>query len=124
MKILIITEQRSGKWNNLSIETVVAGQQIAAAVGGKLHGLVMGKGVAALAEELASKKLEKVLLVEHDLLENYTADGYSVALKQVIEQITPDLVLLPHTYQVRDFAPKLAASMGKAMIGDCIAFRH
>jgi len=124
MEILVITEQRGGKWNNVSFETVVAGQQIAAAVGGKLHGLVIGKGITTLAEELAAKKMEQVLLVEHDLLENYTADGYSLALKQVIEQVKADLVLLPHTYQVRDFAPKLAASMGKGMIGDCIAFRH
>ncbi len=65
----------------------------------------------------------KCLLVEHDLLENYTADGYCKALKQVIESAKPDLVLFPHTYQVRDFAPKLAAMLGKGMVGDCIGFR-
>ncbi|HUK32247.1 MAG TPA: electron transfer flavoprotein subunit alpha/FixB family protein, partial [Candidatus Acidoferrum sp.] len=62
--------------------------------------------------------------VEHELLGAYTPDGFSLALKQVISQAAPDLVLLPHTYQVRDFAPKLAASLGKGMIGDCIAFRN
>src|SRR5205823_4338983 len=58
-----------------------------------------------------------------DLLEAYTPDGYSIALKQVIEGAKPDLVLFPHTYQVRDFAPKLAAMLGKGMIGDCIGYR-
>jgi electron transfer flavoprotein alpha subunit len=57
-------------------------------------------------------------------LENYTPDGYCTALKQVIESTKPDLVLFPHTYQVRDFAPKLAALLGKGMIGDCIGFRY
>ena len=42
----------------------------------------------------------------------------------MIESAKPELVLLPHTYQVRDFAPKLAASMGKGMIGDCIGYRY
>ena len=65
-----------------------------------------------------------MLLVEHDLLEQYTPDAYSIALRQVIESAKPDLVLLPHTYQVRDFAPKLAASMNKGMIGDCIGYRQ
>jgi len=65
-----------------------------------------------------------VLLIEHDLLGQYTPDGFSIALRQVIESTQPDLVLLPHTYQVRDFAPKLAASLGKGMIGDCIGYRH
>jgi electron transfer flavoprotein alpha subunit len=66
----------------------------------------------------------EVLLVEHDLLENYTPDGYCIALKQVIEGAKPNLVLFPHTYQVRDFAPRLAALLGKGMVGDCVGFRN
>jgi electron transfer flavoprotein alpha subunit len=86
--------------------------------------VVIGKGVAGLAESLAVCALEEVLLVEHDLLENYTPDGYTLALKQVISAEKPDFVLMPHTYQVRDFAPKLAAALDKGMIGDCITCRH
>ncbi len=124
MKILVITEQREGKWNKVSFETLAAAQQIAQQTKGSLSGLVIGNGVAALADELAASQLEEVLLVEHDLLERYTPDGFSIALKQGIAGAKPDLVLLPHTYQVRDFAPKLAASLGKGMIGDCIGYRY
>jgi electron transfer flavoprotein alpha subunit len=124
MKILLITEQREGKWNKVSYETLSAAQQIVQQAKGKLTGVMIGKGVAALADELAGSQLDEVLLVEHDLLEKYTPDGFSLALRQVIEGAKPDLVLLPHTYQVRDFAPKLAASIGRGMIGDCIAYRY
>ena len=124
MKILLITEQREGKWNKASFETLSAAQQIAKQTGGSLSGLVIGKGIGALADELAGYQLEEVLLVEHDLLEKYTPDGYSLALKQVLASSAAELVLLPHTYQVRDFAPKLAASIGKGMVGDCIAYRY
>jgi electron transfer flavoprotein alpha subunit len=123
MKILVVTEQRQGKWNNTSFETLVAAQQIAAASSATISAVVIGKGVAGLADELAAKNVAEVLLVEHDLLANYTPDGYCVALKQVIEAAKPDLVLFPHTYQVRDFAPKLAAMLGKGMVGDCVSFR-
>jgi electron transfer flavoprotein alpha subunit len=123
MKILVVTEQRQGKWNNTSFETLVAAQQIAAASSATINAVVIGKGVAGLAEELAGKNVAEVLLVEHDLLENYTPDGFCVALKQVIEGAKPDLVLFPHTYQVRDFAPELAAMLGKGMVGDCVGFR-
>ncbi len=123
MNILLITEQREGKWNKTSFETLAAAQQIAGEAKGRLVGLVIGKGVGALAGELAAKKLDEVLLVEHDLLERYTPDGFTVALGEAIAQITPDLVLFPHTYQVRDFAPKLAASLGKGMIADCVGQR-
>jgi len=123
MNILLITEQREGKWNKVSFETLAAAQQIAADAKSQLRAVVIGKGVKALADELATKKLEEVLLVEHDLLEHYTADGFALTLKQVIEQAKPDLVLLPHTYQVRDFAPKLAAKMNKGLVADCVGYR-
>src|SRR5258708_130133 len=123
MKILVITEQRQGKWNNTSFETLAAAQQIAAALSATVSALVIGKGLDTFAAELAGKNVSEVLQVEHDLLADYTPDGYCVALKHVIESAKPDLVLFPHTYQVRDFAPKLAASLGKGMVGDCIGYR-
>jgi electron transfer flavoprotein alpha subunit len=123
MNILVATEQRAGAWNKTSFEALAAGQQIAAETGGHLAALVIGKGVAALADELAAAKLDEVFLVEHDLLEAYTPDGFTIALSQAIAQAQPDLILFPHTYQVRDFAPQLAASLGKGMIGDCVAYR-
>ena len=124
MKILVVTEQRQGKWNNASFEALAAAQQIAAALSGAVSALVIGKGLDTLAAELAGKNVAAVFQVEHDLLDSYTPDGYTIALKQVIESAKPDLVLFPHTYQVRDFAPKLAASLGKGMIGDCIGYRN
>src|SRR3989440_3854945 len=124
MKIVVVTELRQGKWNNASFETLAAAQQIAKDTSSAVSALVMGKNVAALADELAAKNVAEVLSVQHDLLEAYTPDGYCVALKQVIESAKPDLVLFPHTYQVRDFAPKLAAMLGKGMIGDCIGYRN
>ena len=124
MKILLITEQRDAKWNGVSFETLVAAQQIAQETKGSIAGVVLGKNVAALAADLAGYQLDEILLAEHDLLEKYTPDAYAIALRQIIESAKPDLVLLPHTYQVRDFAPKLAASLGKGMIGDCIGHRY
>src|ERR1700681_3992494 len=124
MNILLITEQREGKWHKTSFETLAAAQQIAGQTTGRLAAVVIGKGIATLGDELAAKKLDEVLLVEHELLAAYTPDGYTLALAQVIARAKPDLVLLPHTYQVRDFAPQLAASLGKGMIGDCVAYRY
>src|SRR6266478_3883371 len=124
MKILVITELRQAKWNNASFETLAAAQQIAKDTSSAVTALVIGKGVAAFADELAAKNVAEVLKVEHELLEAYTADGFCVALKQVIEIAKSDLVLFPHTYQVRDFAPKLAAMLGKGMIGDCVGYRN
>jgi len=124
MKTLLITEQREGRWNKTSFEALAAAQQLVTEQKGTLQAALVGKGLSALAEELAVNRLDEVLLVEHDLLEKYTPDGFSLALKQVIAQEKFDHVLLPHTYQVRDFAPKLAASLNKGMVADCIGYKY
>lgn len=124
MKILVITEQRQGKWNPASFETIAAAQQIAAGAAGTVSAVVAGTGVGSLADELAAKDFAEILTVDHELLGAYTPDGYCIALRQVIEAEKPDFVLFPHTYQVRDFAPQLAAMLGKGMIADCIGYRN
>ncbi|MEE8200053.1 MAG: electron transfer flavoprotein subunit alpha/FixB family protein [Candidatus Acidoferrales bacterium] len=122
--ILVIAEQRQGQLHRQSLETLVVGQQLAEKQGARLVAALAGKGIAGLAEELAGKKLDEMWLVEHDLLEPYTPDGYAAAYRQLIEQLRPALVLFPHTYQVRDFAPKLAAQFQRGLISDCVALRH
>src|SRR5437588_450764 len=117
MRILVITEQRQGKWNNASFETLAAAQQIAKDTASTVSALVIGKGVSLFAGELVVKNVAEVLRVEHDVLEVYPPDGYCIALKQAIESIKPDLVLFPPTYQVRVFAPQLAAVLGQGILG-------
>jgi electron transfer flavoprotein alpha subunit len=121
--ILVVTEQRGGAWNRMSWETLVAGQQLAEQTGRTVSAAVAGQGIATLAGELARKKLDRVYAVEHPLLASYTADGYTLALEQMIRKVSPSLVLFPHTYQVRDFAPKLATRFDQVLISDAIGFR-
>src|SRR5574338_1618177 len=108
MNILVIVEQTGGKLNRVSWETLAGAQAIAAETGGTVEAAVVGSGVAAVAAEVAAKKLAKVYAVESPQLAAYTPDAFSVALKQFLSDQKPRLVLMPHTYQVRDFAPKLA----------------
>ncbi len=121
--VLVILEQRGGAWNRMSFETLAAGQQLASAMGVAGYAAVAGQGVDGLGAELAAYKLAKVHVVAHDLLKNYTPDGFTAALEQLIRAHSPQVVLFPHTYQVRDFAPKLAARFGQTLISDVISFR-
>jgi electron transfer flavoprotein alpha subunit len=102
---------------------MVAAQGIASATGEKLSAVVFGKSIDPVASEVAAKKLEAVYTVEDDKLAEYTSDGYVAASKRVIEELDPRLVILSHTYQVRDFAPKLAAALGMTFVTDCVGFR-
>ncbi len=121
--ILVVVEQREGKLNRSSFETITAGQAIATETGWTLEAAVVGSGVGDVAKEIAGKNVSKVYDIESPKLAPYTPDGFVAALKQFLAQHPAKLVLMPHTYQVRDFAPKLAASLGTTLIPDCIGFK-
>jgi electron transfer flavoprotein alpha subunit len=121
--ILVFIEHVDGKINRASYEAVRAAQLIGPQIGQEVSAVVFGQSVGAVAAEVAAKKLKTVYTVESEWLKLYTADGYTQAFKQVIEQTQPALVLMTHTYEVRDFAPKLAASIGRMLLGDNVGYK-
>jgi electron transfer flavoprotein alpha subunit len=123
MSILAILEQRGGAWHRMSWETLAAAQQLGAELQQPVSAAVVGHDVSAPAGELAGKRLERVHAVEHELLKEYTPDGYAEALRQLIAAVKPRVVLFPHTYQVRDFAPKLATALERVLVSDVVAHR-
>jgi electron transfer flavoprotein alpha subunit len=130
--ILVIVEQREGKLNRVSWETIAAGQAIAAQTGWTLEAAVVGSnsdsnsgsGMAAIAGEVAAKKVAKVYAIESAKLNPYTPDAFVHALQQFLEKHPAKLVLMPHTYQVRDFVPKLATALQTTAISDVIGVKH
>jgi electron transfer flavoprotein alpha subunit len=121
--VLVVMEQQGGVWHRMSFETLAAGQQLAKELGVPVFAAVVGHSVEGLANELAKKDLAKVHAVDHDLLNAYTPDGFTAVLQQLIQAHGPSYVLFPHTYQVRDFAPKLAARFNTTLISDIISYR-
>jgi electron transfer flavoprotein alpha subunit len=121
--ILAVLEQREGKLHPMSFEALAAAQQIASELGQPVYAAVIGNAIQPLAATVAAFQLAKVHAVEHELLAEYTADGYTAALKLLIELHRPAFVLFPHTYQTRDFAPGLAASLSRVLVSDVIGHR-
>jgi electron transfer flavoprotein alpha subunit len=117
--ILVVAEQREGKLNRATWETLAAAQQ----AGGPIALVVPGASVAGVAGELAAADVKEIVALESPALEPYTPDGYVTALAGIIGDLTPTLVLLPHTYQTRDFAPALAARLQRAIVTDCVAIK-
>lgn len=121
--VLAFAEHQSGRIVRGTWEAIAAGQRLAEDLGATLSVAILGDGVASLASELASTELTEVLAVQSPQLAAYTPDGYSLALRQVIRESKPRYMVFSHTYLVRDFAPKLAASLGAGFVSDCLAYR-
>jgi electron transfer flavoprotein alpha subunit len=121
--VLVVVEQREGKLNRVSFETLRGAQQLAAEMGWTLEAAVLGANPADIAAEIAKTKVAKVYALSCAACEHYTPDAYAAALKQFIESKKPTLVLMPHTYQVRDFAPKLTTALNRTLISDAVGYR-
>ena len=121
--ILVVGEQRGGKLNRATWETVAAAQELA--TGQPITIALPGSSAhaAGAAADLAAADVAEVVTVESPALEAYTPDGYTAALQDAVGQLKPDIVALPHTYQTRDFAPKLAARLDRAIITDVTAIK-
>ena len=122
--IFVVAEQREGKLNRATWETIAGAQQLAGVSGAPVAILVIGANTASVAAELAAAEVKEVVTVESPALEPYTPDGFTAALQDAIGQLSPAHVLLPHTYQTRDFAPKLAARLDRALVTDVTAMKQ
>jgi electron transfer flavoprotein alpha subunit len=120
MSVLVIAEQRDGALNRATWEAIAAAQQ----AGGPLRIAIAGGSLDAIATELSAAECEKVVVISNPVLAEYTADGFVLALSALIAAEQPALVFLPHTYQTRDFAPALAARLGRALITDVTAIKQ
>jgi electron transfer flavoprotein alpha subunit len=119
--VWVVLEERNGKICRISWEALAAGQKLATQLGLSVSAVLPGAQTEALAAEAATKSLAKVVRLEHPLLAAYTPDAFTLALAQFVRSQQPDYLIFPHTYQVRDYAPALAARLGQVLIGDVTA---
>jgi electron transfer flavoprotein alpha subunit len=122
--VLVFAEHQGGKLTRPTWEALAAGQHLAQGLGISVTAVLLGSNLASLAADLAAAAVQEVLTVESPLLAEYTADGYTLALRMLIEQQKPRFVVFSHTYQVRDFAPKLAAALNRGLVSDCLGYRN
>ena len=123
MSILVFAEHRAGAFNKTSFEAIAAAQSLGAQLQQPVTAVVLGAGHGNLAQEVAAYDVSRVIYADHEKLAEYTPDGYTDGMEQVIRKLNPQYVIMPHTYLVRDYAPKLAARFGKGLISDCIRAR-
>src|SRR5687767_11103708 len=118
--VLVFIEHRNGVLNKTSLEATAAAQGLASSLQQPVIAVILGSDVSALAQEIAAYDLAKVINGTNAKLAEYTPDGYTDAMERIVRQLDPQLVVMPHTYLVRDFAPRLAARFQKSLISDCI----
>ena len=116
MKTLVVLESNRGFLHRLSKEAIVAAQSL----GGKVSAIILGKDAEIVASELENIKLEEILIVKNEYVDSYNADGYTEIISRLIQEESPENIVLGHTHQTRDFAPRLSARLNIPFIPDII----
>ena len=119
--ILVVLENQRGNNHAFSQEAVVAGQQLSEKLGLDLSILCLGENASSLRDQASDYNAKNLILAQHDLINTYSADGYSKALSQVISELSPKYVLMGHSYMVRDFLPRVSAKLNMPFVSDIIA---
>ncbi|HEY0428324.1 MAG TPA: electron transfer flavoprotein subunit alpha/FixB family protein [Pyrinomonadaceae bacterium] len=122
--ILVFIEHKNCVLNKISLEAIAAAQSMAKDLNLKVSAVIPCDKDCALAQEIAQYNLEKIIVAKNEKLNIYTPDGYADAWEQIIKATNPDYVVMAHSYQVRDFAPKVAARFGREVVGDCIRYAN
>ncbi len=121
MNILVVLENKNGSIHRMSLEAISGAQQIGKECGLSVGILVLGENASALAADASQYLVEEVLSVENENLNSYTADGYSAAVAQVISVENPHYVFFGHTYQIRDYVPRISAKLKRPFLNDVVS---
>lgn len=122
--ILVFIEHKDCVLNKVSLEAIAAAQSLAKDLNLKVAAVIPCDKDCGLAQDIAAYDIEKVIVAKNEKLGEYTPDAYADAWTEIIKQTNPQYVVMAHTYQVRDFAPKVAARFEREVVGDCIRYKN
>ena len=117
--VWVFCEQRQGTMMPTSFELISEGRKLADELGTKLYGILLGHNIEGIAKELGGYGADGVYVCDHPLLENYTTDGYTKDICDVIEEYKPELMLIGATNIGRDLGPRCAARLHTGLCADC-----
>lgn len=119
MSVMVFVEQRSGEIQNVSLELLGKGRELADKINNKLSAVLLGHNIKKLSEELIEYGADEVVYVEDENLDVYLTSTYTKALTEVINKKNPDIVLVGATTIGRDLAPRVSATIETGLTADC-----
>ena len=117
MKIIIFIESSENKIHPVSLESLVGAQKLKNDTNGELHAIIFNSN---LTDTLSGYNLDSVLCVNDENLNTYKPLYFLEALNQINTSIDPNIFIFGHTYETRDWVPRLSAKLNIPFIPDCI----
>ncbi|KOR24596.1 electron transfer flavoprotein subunit alpha [Clostridium sp. L74] len=117
--IWVFAEQREGKLQKVALELIGKGKDLSKKLGVELTAVLLGYDIDNMPKQLIDYGADKVLYVNDPLLKNYTTDGYTKVIYDLIQERKPEILLVGATYIGRDLAPRISSRLGTGLTADC-----
>jgi len=121
--VMVFIEQDGGVAADVSLELVCKGRELADRLGVRLAALVLGDGIAEMADELFAYGCDDVIVAEHPELRTYRTLPYARTATEMIRAHGPQIVLYGATHVGRDLAPRIASALRAGLTADCTDLR-
>ena len=120
MKLLVYIQQDQGNINSGSLESLKGAQEIAEKSGGTVSALTFSSGAG---NKLTGYDLSEILVIDNPQLETYNPLYYVKAMEDVFGAESPDILVFAHSYEARDWVPRLSARLNIPFVSDCTSFK-
>jgi len=118
--ILVLSEQKNGELDNITLELLTKGRECADKWGTKLAVLLVGHSLASLSNSLVGGGVDVVLEADHPMLESNNAELYCQVISAVVRDFKPSLFLLGYTYLGMEVGPAVATRLEVPLISNCV----
>lgn len=118
--VLVVAEQHGGQVVSANAEILGLGRKVADQLGEPLNVILLGSGLDGQAQRLIEWGADKVYLADNPVFDQYQNATYTAAIQKLVQQETPVLLLIPHSFLGRDLAPRLAFRLDAGVATDCL----
>ena len=117
--VYVFCEQREGAVQSVAVELLGKARELADTLNEKVVAILLGKNITDKAQSLIAAGADKVLVVDNDLLKDYTTEPYTQAITQIINEQKPSILMIGATTIGRDLGPRLSARVCTGLTADC-----
>ncbi|MCL2391826.1 MAG: electron transfer flavoprotein subunit alpha/FixB family protein [Oscillospiraceae bacterium] len=117
--VWVYVEVFGGKAKNVGLEIIGAGKKVAAS-GEQVVAVLVGNNLDDACSAAASFGADQIITVSGEDYQDYSLEGYTYALKALVEKHKPAAFLFGATSNGRELAPRLAARLKTGCASDCI----
>jgi electron transfer flavoprotein alpha subunit len=119
-EIWVFGDYRNYFQNRVTLQLLAKANSLAPIINAEVCAILFGHGLDDFVAEYIAHGAQKVYVVEHKSLENYSDQTYARLMEKLAKDYQPEIILVGATSFGKEFAPRVAKRLGTGLTADCI----